>query len=414
MRRYTSIVLAVLFGSALVALAPAPQPTPNRVDEVRGRWDFTIDLDGTGNRVTETLFINDISPSADTEDKFVAAGCIQLTKGSSPLAVQLNQHSDGTYTMNLVGTFIVPTEDGEPFVASLTGIFLPHGNGVSDDEASGTVESRHGTGSWSARHHDRRRHTCPGVEVPELFFFADLYVARAVNGDAFDLTIFEGFTNIVSSGMRVRTPDGRTITVGQFTDIFSPGVDFSTFFRYLSEEFATPIPQGEYTFTLLDPLGSPIAGTQRTDVWLGCTQGAPQDVTGTYVFEQHVDLAWDPVPPAPGFDPAADPPLGFYQIEIGPLDPDITSTYGAGGILTTSHRIPWADFPQGSPGHPDGSDFGDALEEFADGRYSISVVAFAEVPPGSPGVGLECQIRDLSETLIMDKQGSDISLGVVP
>ena len=124
-------------------------------------------------------------------------------------------------------------------------------------------------------------------------------------------TIFEGFTNIASSGMFVERPDGSTLIVPPFTDIFTPTIDFVTEFRYVIEEESAPIPGEAYTFTLLDPLGNPIEGTTTTDVFYACLANAPSNASAN-VVSSGLDLDWDDVAVTSSFNPPNG--LGFYQV----------------------------------------------------------------------------------------------------
>ena len=82
---------------------------------------------------------------------------------------------------------------------------------------------------------------------------------------------------------------------------------------------------------------------------------------------------------------------------------DAPRSYGANNLLTTSHVIPWDPFDPGSELNP--FDFGSSISELPDGNYNIDLVAFSESDPLNPGLGLECQVRDSSESLTMTKSG---------
>ena len=173
------------------------------------------------------------------------------------------------------------------------------------------------------------------------------------------------------------------------------------FFRFLTIESGSPAIAEAVTFTLLDVFGDPIEGATSVDVWNGCFQGAPQNVAGTFASGQHIDVSWDPVATASGFDPPSG--VGFYQIGI-------EDRYGATTDNgTTTHLIPWNPFAPGSPGQPDGIDFGLSLSELDDGIFGIDVIAFAEdVGPG--GRGTACQVRD--DPIFFEKLGTDITIPV--
>ncbi len=163
------------------------------------------------------------------------------------------------------------------------------------------------------------------------------------------------------------------------------------------------------TFTLLDVQGQPIAGATTSDTWFACTVDAPRNVSTAVDPGVGIVVNWDPVNPAPGFDPGGAPSLGFYQIELGPENGG-DGGYGANAIKGTSHTIPLLGFGGAAPGSPDGFDFGKALEELADGTYGFDVIAFAEAPPSSIGGGLECQIRASGERVRFAKSGDEFTI----
>ncbi len=369
------------------------------VDPLRGRWDLTAELPDAGS-VELRLYVVDVAPDPSEEGAFLAGGCVETvaTGTTTPAAMRSVGQGDGTAAVTVFST-LVP--DGfDPIVAALDGTIDFGGPGVSDDTVAGAIASDLGEGTWSGVHHDRRRPTCPAVDLDELSFSGDAYTAQDAQVPPNGGLILEGFTQIVSSGMLVESASIGSVVAPPFTDIFSPGVDFVSEFRYLASFDGLP-PAGEVvSFSLLDVFGQPIPGATSTDVWNGCFQGAPGNVQGSYAFEQHIDLSWDPVAPAPGFDPGSG--IGFYQIE---------SDGGYGGVTdgTTSHLVPWAPFGGEAPGVPDGWDFGASLSEFGDGVFGFSVISFAEdVGPG--GVGLACQVRD--EPLYVEIVGNDVTVGV--
>jgi hypothetical protein len=165
-------------------------------------------------------------------------------------------------------------------------------------------------GTWTARHHDRRRKECPPVEIPPLSFGVDVRAQCNYRNEKLELvkTIFEGMTDIVSSGVLVETPNGLSVYLPPYTDIFSPDVDFVSKFRYIipfdeaDEEF--PSEGKPYYFTLLDVFGDPIPGSTQTDIWTGCLISAPTNITATVKGDQRLKVTWDSVEQAEGFNPA--------------------------------------------------------------------------------------------------------------
>lgn len=418
MRALIASVAAAVLLLMVPTVAGAGEHPPFGVDHLRGRWDVAAQ-DGE-NTIDLRMFVRDIVPGAEV-GTYVAAGCMTTLEsgGSAPLAVQATATSPSTYDV-IIYSSIVPVAD-PPYIVRFDGV-VDTGDGkgkpsVVDDAAWGTWTFGEGDMQWSGVHHDRRRPKCPGVELSDeggFFFGADLYTASDQADNATG-TIYESFTNIVSGAVRVDLPGGGSLVLPGFTDLFSPTVDFVTDFRYLDGTGGTPAAGEPHVFRLLDVLGNPIPGAVFTDYWLACLQGAPSTLSGTQPGGAAMPalVTWDPVAPVAGFDPSSGGP-GFYQIEMGPDDPAPgDGFYGAGGMLATTHYIPWTSFAPGSVGSPDGSDFGQPLADFTEGTYRLDVIAFAESPAGQPGTGLECQVRDSNESLIMTKAGYTVTFAPV-
>lgn len=398
MRRF--VVLSAVMAVGLALLASTASVTAG-VDPLRGEWDLTLELSGEQTSDVR-LYVAETAADPADPNAILASGCLEtLDSGlTAPASLRAVQGGEGDLEVTVFSTVAV----GEfgPSVVRLEGLIHLYGEGVADDTAAGIYVAGFGDGAWFGGHHDRRNPMCTDLDIGLLQFGADAYTAQDAQNPPNGGTLVESSTQIVSSGMLVESPTLGTIVAEPFTDIFSPDVDFVEEFRFLGGVEALPPIAESFTFTLLDVLGDPIPGAVATDTWNGCFQGAPGNLQGNYVFEDHLDLSWDPVAVAPGFDPATG--VGFYQIES-------TGGFGANEILTTSHQIPWAPFDGSAPGFPDGNDFGVGLSEFTDGMHEIFAIAFAE-DVGPNGVGLACQVRD--EPLRVEKQGSDISVLLLP
>jgi hypothetical protein len=392
---------------------------PNGVDDLRGRWEFIVSDFGGHAPVPLPfdIFINDLEPDSDSEigNEYLAVGCMNSpdVDATTPMALHATDLGGGVYDLSLLST-AVPSGDDEPFVIQFLGTVYTNGSGVPDDVAAGYIRTDFFQGGeWSGTHHDRRRTHCPPVDeipVPGLYFSGDVYVHHGYEGDTVvhRTTLLEAYTNIVSSGMRVDRPDGSSVIVPSYTDIFSPHVDFISQFRYLENYEGDPISAEPYAFTLLDALGNPIPGTTQTDVWTACvTYPPPRNLDAIVTPQLNIDLSWDPVPTVPGFDPANE--MGFYQIGIWPWDFEGDTTYGASGIAIPNHVIPWASFGGWAPGFPDGADFGAALSELDNGSYQLEVEAFSQPDPANPGGGLECAVYDFAEKLYLAKTDTSVT-----
>lgn len=391
------LILALMAGITGVAYA-AP---PHGVDHLRGRWDGT--LNGLfGEDQSFTLLLDESQPDPNDAQAALYNGCMAVgAEGQyAPVSARVVMLGNEQYDLTLFGT-------AGGSVIKLTGLIEARGASVRDDSAGGAWQTAQDENEWSAVHHDRRNPKCPAVELGEgLYFGGDVYSAVGIHPDESrdEETILEGFSNIVSSGMRVTLPNGDALIAPLFTDLFSPTVDFIDTFRFLNSFGGLPVSGGAYSFTLLDVFGQPIPGASTTDVWFACAMDAPRNVEAV-VDVDGIHVTWDAVAPASGFDPSN--LIGFYQIELGPEIGD--GSFGANDIHMPAHLIPAASFGGFSVGSPDGNDFGNALEEMSDGTYQFSVISFSQAF-GLGSVGLECQIRANGEQIHFEKSGETITL----
>jgi hypothetical protein len=394
-------VFAVL-ALILILSTPAQAAAPYGVDHLRGRWDGGIDgFDGREESFVLMLDKYGVDPS--NPNAFIYNGCMKVGGGGyAPVSVRAVALANEEFDLTIFGTAL-----GQ--VIKMTGRAFTNAARVTDDLSSGIWQTAWQEGDWSAFHHDRRKPNCSSVNLgDELWFHGDIYTAvgLASNGERAENSILESFTNIVSSGVRVDLPGGGTMVIPFYTDLFSPGADFVTEFRYLQMFDGLPASGQTYDFTLLDPFGQPIPGANSTDIWLSCPQDAPRNVAAS-LSANGLEMTWDAVPPAAGFDPGGPAALGFYQIEVG--NPNNGGNFGAGGMHTNAHLIPFVGFGGFAPGFPDGMNFGSALSELPDGTYWIETIAFsAAVHAG--GFGHECQIRSWDEQVYFDKLGDTITI----
>ena len=387
-------IVFVAMGTPISATAA----TPLGVDHLRGRWDGLLQNLHEEDQPF-TLLLNKFGPDPNDPQAAIYGGCIAIGAAAyfTPVSARVLLIGTEQFDLTLFGT--AATMD-TAFIVKLTGLAKTFAANVTDDLASGTWKTSDQQGDWSATHHDRRNPKCPAVQVNNnLFFHPDVYAGVVVQDEGVNEgTLLEGYTNIVSTGMKIVAPDGIVMIAPFFTDIFSPSVDFINEFRFLTNTPGLPQTGAVYRFTLLDVFGQPIPGSTTSDIWSACTMGPPQNVSAA-LAPLGLMVTWDPVPVAPGFDPGGDPQLGFYQIEL-------SGPYGASGIITASHLIPFADFGGFAPGSPNGNDMGMALDLFDDGTYSFGVISFSQPAPESGGSGLECQIRDAREQTSFEKAGT--------
>lgn len=397
------------------------------VDDLRGRWDLTVEDGGSESAAPCAfgspcrLYVNDLGSDPDQPDQLVAAGCMMSEGGSAPLALRASRRDGGGYDLAVVAT-VIPLEDGaEPYLVRFLGGAEMFGSGVADDRAGGDdvqVGGAAAAGSWQATHHDRRRKKCPQAQIPPLELSVDVSARVDImeDGTPAIATVVGAITNIASSALRVRWPDGTTQVAPPYTDIFSPDVDFLTRFRFFAMFEGVgdgfPVAGEPYEMTLLDALGNPIPGATVSDVWTECTVTPPLNVSASPTGPEQPDLLvqWDPVANASGFDPQNG--IGFYQIGVEPypIQPAPPSEFGSNGILSTQHVVPWGDFSPGDPGTPDGNDLGTGLNRFIDGDYRIRIDAYSYPPEGSGGKDLECVTVDFRESVFFAKSGTAISV----
>jgi hypothetical protein len=251
----------------------------------------------------------------------------------------------------------------------------------------------------------------PG-QPPELIYFqADAYVvldgpATLPPEERNPCVNLEIMTNIVVDSVRVDLPDGRSIIVPGYTDVFSPGGEGTTLLRFLSCERGMPVAGGEYVFTGLDAAGEPIPGARNTDIWVGVEPPAPPTNVRADVTEDGILVSWDESPIIPGsFEPAAEPQLGFYQLWISRVETG-ESVYGACLISASPHLIPQdkADFIHGK-------DSGLSLSEMEDGTYWLGASVLSIAPEGSLGKRFECNNSDPGQDVIFTIQDGEITIG---
>ena len=221
--------------------------------------------------------------------------------------------------------------------------------------------------------------TISGSYVITGNFAVDLYfeteVCAVLDGPAIlppearnPLVALQVFTNIVMDSVRVDLHDGRSITMPGYTDVFSPQVDQTTVFRFSTCESGMPTAGADYVFTALDMVGEPIPGVTNTEIWLGTDPPDPATNIRAELTEDGILVSWDESPIIPGsFEPAAQPQIGFYQVELTRTETS-ELVYGAASISASPHLIPKnkTDFIQGK-------DWGLSLSEMEDGTYCLGI-----------------------------------------
>jgi uncharacterized repeat protein (TIGR02543 family) len=260
--------------------------------------------------------------------------------------------------------------------------------------------------------------TMPGQSVTVIANFAvDLYfwtdTCAALNGPSTlpaeernPCIMLATTTNIVVDSVRVDLPDGRSITVPSWTDVFDPEAEGTPVFRFYTCEPGMATAGGEYVFTGLDAAGEPIPGARDTDIWVGVEPPDPPTNLRAEVIEDGILVTWEDSPTVPGsFEPAAEPQLGCYQLVISTIKTG-GSVYGANCIPTSSYVI-----PRNKAGFVEGRDSGLSLSEMEDGTYRVYARVLSVPPEGSLGTGLEHNNCDPDQHIIFTIQDGEIVIG---
>jgi hypothetical protein len=215
--------------------------------------------------------------------------------------------------------------------------------------------------------------------------------------------MLEIMTNIVVGSVRVDLPDGRSVIVPPYTDVFSPEVEGTTVL-YICEP-GMPIAGGEYIFTALDVDGESIPGVRSTDIWVGVDPPNPPTNVRAELTEDGISVSWDESPIIPGsFEPVAQPQLGCYQLIINRVETG-ESVYGANGISVSSYLI-----PRDTADSIEGKDWGISLGELEDGTYRLDARVISMAPEGSLGRGGEYNNSDPGQNIIFTVQNGEITI----
>lgn len=213
------------------------------------------------------------------------------------------------------------------------------------------------------------------------------------------------FTNIVIGGVRVDLPDGRSITLSGYSDVFTPEIDQRTVFRSATCVPGMPTAGVEYIFTALDMAGEPIPGVSNADIWLGTDPPDPATNIRAEQTEGGILVSWDESPVIPGsFEPAAKPQVGYYQVELRSIETS-ELVYGAAGLSASPHLIPKdkTDFVQGK-------DRGLSLSEMEDGTYRLDITVHSYTPNNAFG-NREYISSDSNQTVTFTIQDGEITIG---
>lgn len=401
--RLTSILFFVIISLLVTHVWAA---APNGVDQLRGRWSGIAE-DHLGKNFFD-LALDDFGTDPKDPKAYLYNGCI--TSGDiaewAPVSAQAIASGSDKYSIILNGTM-------KGSVIKMTGTITLNSSSVTDDLADGSWQNNNSTGTWTATHHDRSNPHCPAVVIGNnLSFMADVHAFKQIHPDVNStLTIgssFQGYTNIVSSGMQVKFPNGHIEVMPFYTDIFSPGVDFINQFRFNNWFNGPPVSGKPYLFSLLDSLGQPIPGTEQEDTWIECSANYPHNISASLSPDgKGIMVSWTPVTDASGFQPWAHPQIGFYQIRVN--NESGSTVFGSIWIGETQHFIPY-NFNPTFAGYPDGTDLGPSLSELPIGKYSIIVETDTLNTLGSRPNNLECTFASYKDVVLFTKTDTDITI----
>jgi hypothetical protein len=211
-------------------------------------------------------------------------------------------------------------------------------------------------------------------------------------------------TDTVMDSVRVDLPDGRSVIIPRYTDVYSPGVDWTTMFRFLTRVPGMPMAGAEYIFTGLDATGEPIPGARNTDIWVGVEPLDPPTNVRAELTKDGILVSWDESPIVPGsFEPAAG--LGFYQLAIHKIG-TWEIVYGACCMSASPHVI-----PTDRENFILGKDFGLSLSEMEDGTYWLHAAVQSIAPGNSLGKGCEYLSSDPGQDITFTIQDGEITIG---
>jgi len=378
-------------------------------------WPYTYDEGEVVSLVAEAdegyefdTWTGDVDDVADTEDStttitmnddysitanFVAAYTLNISRTEGGRVITPGEAGPYTYGEGTLINLVAQPDEGYHFV-NWTGDVGTITN-VNTAVTSITMNSNY---------------TITANFAIDLYFWTDAYLV--LNGPAtlppeerspcINLNIF---TNIVMDSIRVDFPDGGSIIIPRFTDVFSPEVDWTTQLRFFTCEPGMTIAGGEYIFTGLDMAGEPIPGARNSDIWVGVEPPDPPTNLRAEVIEDGILVSWDESPIIPGsFEPAAEPQLGYYQLHVSRIG-IAGLVYGAYHIPTSPHLIPQdkADFIKGI-------DQGLSLSEMDDGTYLLHANIHSMAPGGSLGTGAEYMSYDADQDITFTIQDGEITI----
>jgi hypothetical protein len=390
-----TLIAAIIITSAVSVISNLPSTAaqtksndkPIDVNCFRGAWYGKIEMASSSSQLN--LYFTELIPIVNQPDKYKISGYITIDELGGqkrakadclPLLAQVEFTTQETCKLSIYANIIAP--DGQGTVIKLDGTAIFGSKSVIDDSTEGTwaanIQNTLITGTWSAVHLDRRNVKPQEVSSQDSFYFNVDFRIHLSGSSSTPLEQrnpqlqFDVYTNIVTEQVKVISPDGQTIILRLYSDLFNmQGTDFITQFRFEKTIQSLPTKYQPYVFMPLDAAGNPIPGIQATDDWQCNTPPIPPSNLQAQMLSTGLMISWDQVPSIEGtFNP--EQRLGFYQLaisEVLPQGQSGKSIYGTMPLQTTNHIAP---LNQMGP-----SDLGVPLSEFSDGTYMIMVTAFS-------------------------------------
>lgn len=385
--------------SAFVSLAPNASAQPatsntnvgNGVDVFRGAWGGTLTAPTV--EVQINLYFTSCVAVSVENGQYKASGYFtydpvggpkRASTQALPMIAFIQQIDNKHYDLTIFANVI--TGESQPAqIIKLTGQASFGKNAVTDDSINGNLVTNDAAGivvaEFSLTHLDRRNISPTQLVVPQpsLDFICKIGVSFDCYGyvpgeDRVPHYAFDFLSNIVMDSAKVIFPDGTTLILKPYSDIFTPGVNWITSFRFHYYLNGLPIQDQPYTFIALDVEGNPIPGVTGTVTWTGIAPPDPPQNIQAQPTSEGLLLTWSAVNVIPNsFDPEAG--IGFYQIVLNNQETWVM-TYGA-IVQQPYHIIPY------NQGDMTEQDLGIALSQMPDGVYSFMVNAWTKEPNGS-------------------------------
>jgi hypothetical protein len=424
MKTLSTFVIAIALIAVMVGCAPAPSPIQYTLT-ISSTEGGSVTDPGEGTFVyDEGTVVNLVEVEAEQGYQFANwTGDVGTIANVNAGRTTITMNGDYSITANFVrvyslavsstarGSVTAPGEGAFPYRAgSVVNLVATADSGYHFVSWTGDVITVANVSSAMTSITMNSGCTITANFAIDLRFWAEACVA--LNGPASlppeqrnACVMLQVMTNMVIASVRVALPDGRSVLLSAFTDVFTPDVDWTTLFRFAACEPGMPIAGGEYVFTAFDAVVEPIPGVGSTDIWVGVDPPDPPTNVRAEVTEDGILVSWDEVPTIPdSFEPGAQPQLGDYRLEIFAVETGET-IYGAFGISVSSHLV-----PRDRANFIEGRDWGLSISEMEDGTYYVRTRVASMAPAGSLGKGLEYFNTDPGQDIVFTVEDGRITL----